>query len=222
MISDDDLQKAMHRMGPDAADAPDLFERVAAGARRRRRIRSSAAIVGGAGVVFGAIAIAPAAARHVAPSSTQTLAGPGSDIDPGFTGVSPGTNPSTQPTSAAKAPATVPAPSPWPTDTKGCPTIDSLPPGPDAAAQARAAAVAAIPQRYGTAVAAKGFTVTKVYPAAGGQGFGIVADSICGKTLGDNSYVVELGFASDSASLGNGQLFLANFPGGWQVWFQYH
>jgi hypothetical protein len=89
-------------------------------------------------------------------------------------------------------------------------------------AQARAAAVAAIPQRYGADLAAKGFTVTKVYPAAGGQGFGIVADSICGKTLGDNSYVVELGFASDSASLGNGQLFLANFPGGWQVWFQYH
>lgn len=200
MISDDDLEKAIRRLGPDAVDAPDLYERVAAGARRRRRIRSSAAIVGGAAVVFGALAIAPAAARH---------AGTGSDA-------------SVQPTAPPAGTATAAAPSPIPTDAKGCPTIESLPPGPDAAAQARLAAVAAVPQRYGADVAKQGFTVTKVYPAAGGEGFGIVADSICGKALGDHSYVVELLFASDSASLGNGQLFLADFPGGWQVWFQYH
>ena len=222
MISDDDLEKAMRRLGPDAADAPDLYERVAAAARRRRRIRSSAAIVGGAAVVFGALAIAPAAARHGAPSpnGAQPLAGPGTGIDRGFTGAAP--DASVQPTAVSAGTPTAAAPTPLPTDARGCPTIESLPPGPDAAADARAAAVAAIPQRYGADVGKQGFTVTKVYPAAGGAGFGIVADSICGKALGDNSYVVELSFASDSASVGNGQLFLANFPGGWQVWFQYH
>jgi hypothetical protein len=114
-----------------------------------------------------------------------------------------------------------------PKNSSGCPTVDSLPPGADAEANARAAALAAAPDRYDAANA----TVTKVYPAASGQGFGIVADAICGKTLGDNSYVVELGFGDgasasagvNSASMGSGQLFVANFPGaGWQVWFQYH
>ena len=219
MISDDDLEKAIRRLGPDAADAPDLYERVAAAARRRRRIRSSAAIVGGAAVVFGALAIAPAAARHGAPSpnGAQPLADPSTSIDRGFTRTAP--DASVQPISTGTP--TAAAPSPLPTDAKGCPPIESLPPGSDAAADARAAAVAAIPQRYGADVGKQGFTVTKVYPAAGGAGFGTVADAICGKALGDNSYVVELSFASDSASVGNGQLFLANFPGGWQVWFQY-
>ena len=222
MISDDDLEKAIRRLGPDAADAPDLFERVAAGARRRRRIRSSAAIVGGAAVVFGALAIAPAAARHGAPSphGAQPLADPGTNIDRGFTGTAP--DASVQATTPLAGTPTAAEPSPLPTDAKGCPTIESLPPGPNAESDARATAIAAIPQRYGADVGKQGFTVTKVYPAAGGEGFGIVADAMCGKALGDNSYVVELGFANDSASVGNGQLFLANFPGGWQVWFQYH
>ncbi|HEX7106695.1 MAG TPA: hypothetical protein VF218_12080, partial [Acidothermaceae bacterium] len=131
------------------------------------------------------------------------------------------------PTEIPPAPPSVAAASPTalPKNSAGCPTVDSLPPGANAEQNARAAALAAAPGRYGDAGAKA--VVTKVYPAASGQGFGIVADAICGKALGDNSYVVELGFGdsanTDSASMGSGQLFVANFPGaGWQVWFQYH
>lgn len=228
--SDERITHAMHALEQPASDVPDLFERVAKGARRRRRVKTGAAVAGAAVVVAG-IASVPAltGGTHTTHESSplaqprNTL--PGSDIDPGFTGVAPQPSQVVAPTTpAATIPAAtipvIPAPTPLPTDAKGCPTVDSIAPGADAEAQATAAALAAVPKRYGVATA----TVTKVYPAATKQGFGIVADAICGIALGDNSYVVELnlGDGGNSASLGSGQLFVANFPGGWQVWFQYH
>lgn len=224
---DENLSAAMHAIAPETDDVPDLFERVAAGAKRRRHRRSAAA-VGGVAVVVALIALVPALSGPGSPHKAPALAGSGTDIDPGFTGKIPAT--SAPPTSSPNAvapettgPAVLPAstPSPLPTNAKGCPTIAALPPGADAVAHAEAAAIAAIPQRYGDALA-KNYVVKAVYPASTGKGYGIVADAICGKALGDVSYVVELGFGGDSASVGAGQLFVANFGGGWQVWFQYH
>ena len=178
--------------------------------------------------VVCAAAVVPAAFSG---GSTKQQSTAGADVDPGFTGVSPSPSQVASPTAVRPEPSpsrvnfTPSPPTALPKNSAGCPTVDSLPPGPNAEEQAIAAALAAAPGRYGDAGAKA--AVTKVYPAASGQGFGVVADAICGKTLGDNSYVVELGFGDSanatSASMGSGQLFVADFSGaGWQVWFQYH
>jgi hypothetical protein len=222
--ADERISHAMHKLEPEVSDVPDLFERVAANARRRRRVRSGAAAAGAALVVAG-IASVPALTSASSTHQAPALANPGAG------NASPNQLPTpvaqnSQPTESVK-PSSVPvqaAPTPIPKNSAGCPTIGSVAPGPDAVEQAKAAALAGAVNRYGAA--GKTAVVTKVYPAAIKQGFGIVADAICGTTLGDNSYVVELGFGGastpNSASMGSGQLFVADFPGGWQVWFQYH
>lgn len=229
MIPDDErLRRAMHSLQPDDVEAPDLFGRVARGTRRRGQLRLGGAMFGVVAVVCAA-AVVPAALSGGSSSQQQSTAG--GDIDPGFTGVSPSPSQAVSPTVLRPEPSpsrvnfTPSPPIALPKNSAGCPTVDSLAPGPNAEEQATAAAVLAAPGRYG-AQGGKA-VVTNVYPAASGQGFGVVADAICGKTLGDNSYVVELGFGDSvnatSASMGSGQLFVANFPGvGWQVWFQYH
>jgi len=243
MIPDDDrMRDAMHRIEPSSpaagTDTPDLFERVALGAKRRRHLRTSATVLGAA-VVLAAIGFAPTLIRGASSSpNTQTLAGPSSDLDPGFTGKLGSSVPPTSPAPAVSSqglaepsgpivPALQSPPpntaSPLPTNSAGCPTVESIPSGADAAIQAEAAAVAAVPKRYGADAVTKAH-VTSVYAASTGKGYGIVADGMCGKTLGDNSYVVEFSFdGTDSASMGSGQLFVADFANaGWQVWFQYH
>jgi hypothetical protein len=248
---DDRMRDAMHSIEPGGStagtDAPDLFERVALGAKRRRHMRTGATVLSAA-VVLAAIGFAPTLIRGASSSpGTQTLAGPSFDPDPGFTGkLGPAPTvvvPSaTSPAPAVSSPglANVPpsglvvppaqpsrllmsTPSPLPTNSAGCPTVASISPGADAAIQADAAAIAAVPKRYGADAVAKAH-VTSVYAASTGKGYGIVADAICGKALGDNSYVVELSFGDmTSASIGSGQLFVADFANsGWQVWFQYH
>lgn len=226
MIPDDEsMRRAMHSLEPDDVDTPDLFGRVARGARRRGQLRLGGTMFGVVAVVCAA-AVIPAALSGPSHHTSSGASVTSGDIDPGFTGVSPRPSSIVLPTPGPSALAiTAAPPTTLPKNASGCPTIDSLPPGPDAQAHATAAALAAIPGRYGAAGA--NAVVTKVYPAASGQGFGVVADAMCGKTLGDNSYVVELGFGDSanatSASIGSGQLFVANFPGvGWQVWFQYH
>jgi hypothetical protein len=110
-----------------------------------------------------------------------------------------------------------------------CPTVLPLEPGVDAAAQARAAAVKVVPTIY-PPEPTKDFTVTAVYPASqslnGGKGIGTIAYGTCGKTIGDRTWVVEVHFPRDpnnSASTGNGQLFVSEFAnGGWQVWLRNH
>jgi len=110
-----------------------------------------------------------------------------------------------------------------------CPTVLPLVPGADAAAQAKAAAVKVVPTIY-PPEPTKDFTVTAVYPASqsldGGKGIGTIAYGTCGKTIGDRTWVVEVHFPHDpnnSASTGNGQLFVSQFAnGGWQVWFRNH
>ncbi len=229
--SDERMREAMHSLEPRETDVPNLYERVSRGAKRRRHYRSGATVLGAAAVVAVA-ALVPALANSSGSSSTtQTAAAPGADIDPGFIGQ--GGNATPQKTHAVApstgqavtpGPAVVPAkPMKLPSDGK-CPTVASVAPGTDAEAQARAAALAAVPGRYGEATAAK-VSVAEIYSAASGKGYGIVADVMCGKALGDNSYVVELNFGdTNSASMGSGQLFLADFGAdlGWQVWFQYH
>ena len=110
-----------------------------------------------------------------------------------------------------------------------CPTVLPLVPGSDAAAQAKAAAVKVVPTIY-PPEPTKDFTVTAIYPASqsldGGKGIGTIAYGTCGKTIGDRTWVVEIHFPHDpnnSASTGNGQLFVSEFAnGGWQVWFRNH
>ena len=128
------------------------------------------------------------------------------------------------------ADATSPASTPLPTATSGCPIVSASGLAGDingTAGQEAAAfdAVAASAQTlYGSSSSNGTVEITAVYPAADRTGFGIVADSICGKTLGDDSYVVELHIpnAVGSASIGSGQVFVAQFATGWRVWFRYH
>jgi hypothetical protein len=110
-----------------------------------------------------------------------------------------------------------------------CPTVLPLVPGSDAAAQAQAAAVKVVPTIY-PPEPTKDFTVTAVYPASqslyGGKGYGTIVYGTCGETIGERTWVVEVHFPHDpnnSASTGNGQLFVSEFAnGGWQVWFRNH
>jgi hypothetical protein len=104
-----------------------------------------------------------------------------------------------------------------------CPSETPLDPGPDARAGATAAALASVPARY-AALDTAGFAVSKVYPARSASGYGSIAYSLCGSAVGDRTWVVELTFPKElpSADLSSGQLFLARFPAGWQVWYQYH
>jgi hypothetical protein len=110
-----------------------------------------------------------------------------------------------------------------------CPSVLPLVPGTDAAAQAKAAAIKVVPAIY-PPEPTKDFTVTAVYPASqslnGGKGIGTIAYGTCGKTIGDRTWVVEVHFPHDpnnSASTGNGQLFVSDFAnGGWQVWLRNH
>jgi hypothetical protein len=110
-----------------------------------------------------------------------------------------------------------------------CPTVLPLVPGADAAAQATAAVVKVVPTIY-PPEPTKDFTVTAVYPASsslyGGKGYGTIVYDTCGETIGDRTWVVEVHFPHDpnnSASTGNGQLFVSEFAnGGWQVWFRNH
>jgi hypothetical protein len=107
-----------------------------------------------------------------------------------------------------------------------CPKVLPRVPGPDAAAQAKAAAIKVVPTIY-PPEPTKDFTVTAVYPASasGDNGYGTIAYGTCGKTIGDRTWVVEVHFPHDpmgSASTGNGQLFVSDFATGWQVWYRYH
>ncbi len=110
-----------------------------------------------------------------------------------------------------------------------CPTVLPLVPGADAAAQAKAATIKVVPRIY-PPEPTKDFSVTAVYPASqslnGGKGIGTIAYGTCGQTIGDRTWVVEVHFPHDpnnSASTGNGQLFVSDFAnGGWQVWLRNH
>ena len=117
-----------------------------------------------------------------------------------------------------------------PTDATGCPTAPANGLAADVSGTATQEAavfevVAAEAQKLYGAESSNGIVeVTAIYRAVDRTGYGIVADSICGKTLGDDSYVVELHIpnAAGSASIGSGQVFVAQFATGWQVWFRYH
>jgi hypothetical protein len=109
-----------------------------------------------------------------------------------------------------------------------CPTVLPLVPGSDAAAQAKAVVIKVVPTIY-PPEPTKDFTVTAVYPASsslgGGKGYGTIAYGTCGQTIGDRTWVVEVHFPHDpnnSASTGNGQLFVSEFATGWKVWYRYH
>jgi len=136
-----------------------------------------------------------------------------------------GTNPGAgAPTSTAQGGA---APSPAPgqhTPGSYCPSETPLDPGAGARDAAIAAAEAAVPQRYPPHVDVAGFQVAKAYPADASSGYGAIAYGLCGATVGQRTWVVELSFPkmAPSADLSAGQLFLSRFPDGWKVWFQYH
>ena len=128
------------------------------------------------------------------------------------------------------ADATSPASDPLPTATSGCPTVPASGLAGDVEgtasqeAQVFHAVAAAAQTLYGSSSSNGTVEITAIYPAVDRTGYGIVADSICGKTLGDDSYVVELHIpnAVNSASIGSGQVFVAQFATGWRVWFRYH
>ena len=105
-----------------------------------------------------------------------------------------------------------------------CPSETPLDPGAGARDAAIAAAEAAVPQRYPPHIDVAGFRVTDAYAADPSSGYGSIAYGLCGTTVGQRTWVVELSFPrmAPSVDLSAGQLFLSRFPDGWKVWFQYH
>lgn len=112
------------------------------------------------------------------------------------------------------------------TSPQHCPRETPLPAGPNARADALAAAKKAIPSLYPGREHER-YEVTAVYAAGtnGGGGFGGIPAGMCGPTIGARTWIVELHFPAydkTSADLSQGQLFLSRFRRGWNVWFQYH
>jgi hypothetical protein len=116
------------------------------------------------------------------------------------------------------------------TATSGCPTVPATGLAGDVNGTAGQESevfdtvAASAQQLYGSSSSNGTVEITAIYPAADRTGFGMVADSMCGKALGDDSYVVELHIpnAVGSASIGSGQVFVAEFATGWRVWLRYH
>lgn len=104
-----------------------------------------------------------------------------------------------------------------------CPKEVPKQPGPNAREEAIAAAETEVASQYSN-IDTSGYEVTNAYPASHGEGFGAIVYRLCGSTIGERTWVVTLRFPKmePSASLSQGQLFLARFSGGWKVWFRYH
>lgn len=123
MIPDDDsVRRAMQHISPGGADSPDLFARVAAGARRRRR-RQSLTAVTAAAVVVAVVAFVPALGRGhsstnaqpIAPAASPTKSHPvvttGAHVDP-LPVYGHGTATVESPSPVASSPSPVNSPSP--------------------------------------------------------------------------------------------------------------
>lgn len=101
MIPDDDsVRRAMRRIEPAVADAPDLFDRVAAGARRRRLRSVTAMSV--AAVVVAIVALVPALGRGGSSTKVPSL---GAGSSPGVTAM-----PIVSPSAVASSPLPVVSP----------------------------------------------------------------------------------------------------------------
>ena len=110
-----------------------------------------------------------------------------------------------------------------------CPTQTPLPPGPQARASAEAAARRELASVYGnpsapTTLHTTGYRVTRVYAAEAKTGLGAIPSSLCGPLVGTRTWIVELDFLHErpSASMSQGQVFVARFADGWHVWYRYH
>jgi len=125
MIPDDEsVRRAMHELSASGADAPDLFDRVAAGARRRRR-RQSVGAIGAAAVVVAVVALVPALSRGNSSTHTQP-AGPGPVVT-SSPAVAPLQNGNEHPSAPLSPPAL--ASSPLPVNSPS-PPLSSTPPTP--------------------------------------------------------------------------------------------
>lgn len=110
--------------------------------------------------------------------------------------------------------------SPSPSGLTSCPTEHPLEPGPDRKAkrQAIAAARPVVPKLFGGDT--RGFVVEGASPAR--RSDGVPSINICGKELGDKTWVVYVTFPREfGASVGDGQLYVARFDSGWKVWNTY-
>jgi hypothetical protein len=126
---------------------------------------------------------------------------------------------------SSSGPSATPTSRPSRTHAGNCPTARPEHPGPDAAALARRAAVAAIPTLY-TAKERANYKIIKVTPAKAKPADQVEAIpfGLCGELVGSRTFVVIIRFpaGAPSNSLSSGQLFLAPFAGGWKVWLRYH
>lgn len=124
-------------------------------------------------------------------------------------------------------PSKTTAPSPTPSSTYApeapeCPREEPLAPGADA--QKKAVDAVKLSLQTGQDVDQRTFEITSSYPATGKGAFAGVAYNLCGPSVGEKTWVVEIRFPKlePSASLSQGQAFVARFPSGWRVWYRYH
>jgi hypothetical protein len=109
------------------------------------------------------------------------------------------------------------------TVSNACPTATLLDPGPDAASAVRVTVATNLPSVYSN-INTAAYQITRVYEASPGPGFGGLPFGMCGQAVGSRTWIAELYFPAElpSADLSHGQLFLARFAPGWEIWFRYH
>ena len=105
-----------------------------------------------------------------------------------------------------------------------CPKEAPLPLRPDA----RQAAIAAVEATVTTAyenIDTHGYRITGAWPAGSrNDPLSEIPGALCGQLVRERTCVVTLFFPAmlPSADLSQGQDFVADFTGGWRVWFRYH
>ena len=106
-----------------------------------------------------------------------------------------------------------------------CPAVALLVPTSEADAGAlRSALSTIVPLQYPDPSEYQDYGITSVRMAAVSAAYGRVAAHFCGEEVARSTWIVELYFPhlEPSASMSQGQLFVAKTKDGWTSWFRYH
>lgn len=106
-----------------------------------------------------------------------------------------------------------------------CPAVRDIDiAGPEAAAEIRAVVDQLVKGAYPAAPEYQEWEIRRIAPLTQAEAYHGIAQTLCGAAVADRSWLVELRFPKlePSASLSQGQLFVAKIRGRWTTWYQYH
>lgn len=106
-----------------------------------------------------------------------------------------------------------------------CPTIVEIDTaGPNAVDEIRAVTNQLVKRSYPTTPQYQEWEIRRIAPLTQAKAYYGIAETLCGAAVADRSWLIELRFPKfePSASLSQGQLFVAKIRGQWTTWYKYH